>query len=347
MRYLRSHFLVITYASTVLLFFAPVSSQAALSPVFEYQFPASYDGTTTTLTDVSGAGHHGVLESTGAFLPDFRPDGFTSGGSIHGLLGGYGKTAGIDLISRSLIAANGGFTMDTWVRWDEEDLVEGVVPTTQIISYAGTEALMAVSGHLAMNVYLADELDNYVQHLKFGPVIEVGRWYHIVGTFNSEGNTVDGNGNLQGELFFIVDGQVQDTENVIAGPLHSIGDDIDRQIAINAHPGDFGSPIGSTGFVGTGKVFNPSVYLGAIELPMGTPGDFDLDGDVDGQDFLMWQRGESPGGNAVGSTDLADWQANYGIGPLQANVTSVPEPTAVSLLAISIAALAMAPRRSN
>ena len=26
----------------------------------------------------------------------------------------------------------------------------------------------------------------------------------------------------------------------------------------------------------------------------GLPGDFDFDGDVDGRDFLMWQRGESP-----------------------------------------------------
>ncbi len=34
-------------------------------------------------------------------------------------------------------------------------------------------------------------------------------------------------------------------------------------------------------------------------------GDFDLDGDIDGQDFLEWQRNPSVG-------NLADWQANYG-----------------------------------
>src|SRR5262245_39274161 len=39
-------------------------------------------------------------------------------------------------------------------------------------------------------------------------------------------------------------------------------------------------------------------------------GDFDGDGDVDGRDFLVWQRGGSP--NPLSAGDLAQWQANYG-----------------------------------
>ena len=59
----------------------------------------------------------------------------------------------------------------------------------------------------------------------------------------------------------------------------------------------------------------------------GTPGDFDNDGDVDGRDFLVWQRNPSVG-------NLADWQANYGAS-LTAAATAVPEPgTLVTLLAI-------------
>ena len=53
------------------------------------------------------------------------------------------------------------------------------------------------------------------------------------------------------------------------------------------------------------------------------PGDFDFDGDVDGRDFLVWQRGGST--TALSASDLADWQANYGVGPL-ASSASVPEP---------------------
>jgi|GEM_PF-1645102 len=39
-------------------------------------------------------------------------------------------------------------------------------------------------------------------------------------------------------------------------------------------------------------------------------GDFDFDRDVDGEDFLKWQRGESP--SPLSQSDLADWEANYG-----------------------------------
>lgn len=39
-------------------------------------------------------------------------------------------------------------------------------------------------------------------------------------------------------------------------------------------------------------------------------GNFDGDGDVDGRDFLVWQRGGSP--TAGSASDLAAWQSNYG-----------------------------------
>lgn len=56
-------------------------------------------------------------------------------------------------------------------------------------------------------------------------------------------------------------------------------------------------------------------------------GDFDLDGDVDGSDFLLWQR--DPG---VG--DLADWQANYGSVSSIANTHAVPEPSGSLLITV-------------
>ena len=59
-----------------------------------------------------------------------------------------------------------------------------------------------------------------------------------------------------------------------------------------------------------------------------TAGDFDGDGDVDGRDFLKWQRGESP--NPFSSGDLSAWQGNYGFGSLAA--VSVPEPGCLVLL---------------
>ena len=61
------------------------------------------------------------------------------------------------------------------------------------------------------------------------------------------------------------------------------------------------------------------------ELPL--EGDFDGDGDVDGDDFLRWQR---TGGTA---SELAQWQANYGTTATEANNLAVPEPPS-SLLVV-------------
>jgi hypothetical protein len=61
----------------------------------------------------------------------------------------------------------------------------------------------------------------------------------------------------------------------------------------------------------------------------GMAGDFDGDGDVDGRDFLVWQRNPSVG-------DLADWQMNYGVNSLNATSTAVPEPAAWLLASLAI-----------
>lgn len=63
-------------------------------------------------------------------------------------------------------------------------------------------------------------------------------------------------------------------------------------------------------------------------LGLGTAGDFDGDGDVDGRDFLAWQRNPSVG-------NLADWQANYNNGSLSA-LAAVPEPSALVLVICAI-----------
>jgi hypothetical protein len=76
----------------------------------------------------------------------------------------------------------------------------------------------------------------------------------------------------------------------------------------------------------TALVDNLNVYA-APAFPPTNPGDFDGDDDVDGRDFLAWQRGESP--NAFSAADLAEWQGAYNGGMLSA--VSVPEPNAVLL----------------
>jgi hypothetical protein len=64
--------------------------------------------------------------------------------------------------------------------------------------------------------------------------------------------------------------------------------------------------------------------LDVIGWDLAETGDFDLDFDADGFDFLKWQRGESP--IALSFEDLTIWQVNYGV-ITPKTLTAIPEPT--------------------
>ena len=61
---------------------------------------------------------------------------------------------------------------------------------------------------------------------------------------------------------------------------------------------------------------------GTFSTSTTTPGDFDLDGDVDGADFILWQQNTSIG-------NLADWITNYGYSAASPAVGAVPEPASL------------------
>jgi T5SS/PEP-CTERM-associated repeat protein len=87
---------------------------------------------------------------------------------------------------------------------------------------------------------------------------------------------------------------------------------------------------------GAGSPFDPSQVVLSDFQPAAT-GDFDNDGDVDGGDFLIWQRGESS--NPLSASDLAVWQTNYGAAPLTALSIAVPEPYGMFLVLLLAATL--------
>lgn len=58
--------------------------------------------------------------------------------------------------------------------------------------------------------------------------------------------------------------------------------------------------------------------------------DFDDDGDVDGLDFLVWQRGDSA--RSLSADDLSLWQSQYVSAGLTAHSSTVPEPGSLVLL---------------
>ncbi|MBA4107415.1 MAG: hypothetical protein C0485_16885 [Pirellula sp.] len=79
--------------------------------------------------------------------------------------------------------------------------------------------------------------------------------------------------------------------------------------------------------------------LGSIALP----GDFDSDQDVDGADFLKWQRNfGTPGYDAA---SLATWKANFGA-PATIATGAVPEPCTAVLGSLAVGAMAAYRRRA-
>jgi autotransporter-associated beta strand protein len=96
---------------------------------------------------------------------------------------------------------------------------------------------------------------------------------------------------------------------------------------------------------GTGN----DVVLSATQ-PSTEDADFDGDGDVDGADFLTWQRnfgtaGDKAHGNANGDSvvdglDLTVWRNQFGGGSPAIAAAAVPEPASAALLLLAAGALA-------
>jgi MYXO-CTERM domain-containing protein len=103
-----------------------------------------------------------------------------------------------------------------------------------------------------------------------------------------------------------------------------------------------------------------SMQISGIQLfdsSVASDPDFDGDGDVDGRDFLTWQRGlgltgqtnndngDADGNGIVNAADLTAWRTAFNA---SANVAagSVPEPHSAALVLVALGAIA-AGRRSN
>jgi hypothetical protein len=83
------------------------------------------------------------------------------------------------------------------------------------------------------------------------------------------------------------------------------------------------------------------VYALSEELVVPLRGDFDGDGDVDGNDFLDWQRGL---GTRHTAADLTAWRNDFGA-RVAATTSSVPEP--ITSTGFAMATIFLATRRGR
>ena len=210
-------------------------------------------------------------------------------------------------------------------------------PTT--LRVTGDDAIIVANGNLDMNTSLVSTSSTLVAEITgptHTPISVTGNALIANGNFKVE---LNGYTPISGDSWTIIEAGADLTADKAA--IDAIVSGGGYPTLTHVAPGSAGTvsgPFLSTDFsmasLTPGLSWNVAYTSTDVVLSVtGTAisnGDYDNDGDVDGRDFLVWQRGGSP--SPLSSTDLTTWQTNYGTpGPL-ASMTAVPEPSAVLLV---------------
>lgn len=160
-----------------------------------------------------------------------------------------------------------------------------------------------------------------------------------VGFLGFGGFEPDPNGNFPSDVFPVaVDPNYQTVSYSVVVPNFGIEvTSIDLNVGLIAPDDAQGNQM-----TGTATVIFDDVSLDA-DVPLA--GDFDMDGDVDGFDFLLWQQGGSIAGGT--SAELVAWENNYGAQAIQGAITSIPEPHTALLFAGGVWLVALRKRNSR
>ncbi len=145
------------------------------------------------------------------------------------------------------------------------------------------------------------------------------------------------------DLEFYIDGNLVRTINLPSEVVDPTGNYMNRDLRLifdmEAHAWRGAAGIPSDAELNDWSINNMQIDWVRTYRAAELSGDFDSDGRVDGLDFLKWQT------DGLSASDLADWEANYGmVAPSTANVTTVPEPSTLVLITLS---LGLIRRQSN
>ena len=238
------------------------------------------------ITVLDGSGHY--HDGTMQFSP--TPIAGEIGGGLDFQGGDYVTIDDDDLFDVSQI------TIAAWINVDNNTR-QDLVSKNQGSSYdLETES----GGRLRFN---ADFGAGIVSHKSPHGIYTAGEWLHVTVTYDGSHVAFYVNGVLEGTN--AQTGQIQSDEQDIKIGNSQLHGGID-EVRIYDH-----------------ALTQPEIA--ALADP-GLPADFDADGDVDGADFLDWQRGFS---STYVAADLTDWEDNFGASVSSAAASMATAPLAV------------------
>lgn len=253
-------------AAAAVLAMAASGAHAQTTPVFDYTFPASWDGATTTVADQSSAHNNGTYHyySTLAAAPPSDSGNsisLSSSPSSANHLGGF-YTDAKSLLPNATIAADGGFTYNIDFMWNGA-YSSSFGGTEKLLDYSGTESLqiIATNGTAAKleMTFNTGSTKTGATEIPVTDTIAPNTWYDVTMTFNTTGNSLDSTNGIIGVEDLYVNGVLVGSGSALKG---TYGTSLDRPIGI----GQFA--LASTDLIGfNGDIYDPSVDLGVVSVP--------------------------------------------------------------------------------
>jgi len=229
---------------------AAAGAHAQTTPVFDATFPASWNGTSTTVVDQSSAGNIGFQSGTATYSTTAVPAGAAAGTGSMALTGVGGiKITPTALLNNTSVAADGGFTYNVDFLWN------GATAATQkIVDYSGTESLQLDGATGVLGMSFGGDTGAAPDGNVVTTTILPNTWYNVTMTFNTAGNSLVA-GDISGVASLYVNGALVSSAAATKG---TYGDSLARPIAIGELA--YGHTTSILGL--QGDIYNASVDLG-------------------------------------------------------------------------------------
>jgi hypothetical protein len=245
------------------------TGRSAFTPIFEYRFPDSYDGTAgAPVIDLSDGGHNaGAYTRNGEpalALSTEVPPGSPAGAMSLDLatINGSIRTDATQLLERTGIVAAGGFMMDVWFKG--VPAATTATSTQKILDDTGTEFIgvrgadgdgdgkfreMSIRLSSVANTFYLDEDDG----------LAPDSWNHITYSFTVTSSV----GSVIGDVAIVLNGVTTTFPGRTLGS-NSTYVNFNRPASMGRHPTNVSEHY-------LGLVYNPSMYLGTVPIPGNDP----------------------------------------------------------------------------